>query len=396
MPTASPPDQVSCVIPSQRALFDLPDDVAYLNCAYMAPQLRAVTAAGRAAVVAKAQPWTIAPADFFTGPQQVREAFAALIGGDADGVAIVPSVSYAMATAAVNLPVGPGDRIVVLAEQFPANVYPWRALAARRGAGITTVVRPADDDWTGAVGATIDGRTAVVAVPHCHWTDGGLLDLGEVRAACDAVGAALVIDATQSLGAIPLTVDGGTGSARPDVLVSAGYKWLLGPYSLGFAWYAPHLRDGVPIEESWSARAGSEHFAGLVDYADGYQPGARRYDVGEVANFVLLPMALAALTQISDWGIDRIALTLRQRTDAIVGRAAELGLTAAPRDLRAPHLLGLRLPPGIDPGVVAAALAARGVHVSVRGRSVRVSPHLWTTQTDLDRLHDALATAIRA
>jgi selenocysteine lyase/cysteine desulfurase len=378
---------VTAPLGPQRHLFAIPDDVAYLNCAYMAPQLRSVTAAGQAAVARKGEPWTIAPGDFFAGPEGLRAAFSELVGLDADGVALVPSVSYGAGVAAANLPVDAGQAVVVLGEQFPANVYPWRALAARREAALRTVARPDDDDWTTPLLAAIDAQTAIVAVPHCHWTDGGLVDLVAVRAACDAVGAALVVDASQSLGALPLT-------ARPDVLLSVGYKWLLGPYSLGYAWFAPHLRDGVPLEETWYARAGSEDFAGLTDYVDEYQPGSRRYDVGEVANFALVPMAHAALDQLIAWGTDRIAATLRERTDDIVARAAAHGLGAAPRDRRAPHLLGLRLPASADPRTVATALADRGVHVSVRGRSVRVSPHLWTTDSDVDRLDAGLASAL--
>ncbi len=374
----------------QRQLFDIPDDVTYLNGAYMSPQLRSVTAVGEAAVAAKAHPWRIAPADFFTGPDALRAAFASLIGGDVDGVALVPSASYGIGTAAANVPIGAGQHIVLLAEEFPSNVYPWWSAAERHDAAVVSVPRPADDDWTAALLATIDQGTAVVAIPHCHWTDGGLVDLVAVRGACDAIGAALVLDASQSLGALPLDV----AEVRPDVLVSVGYKWLLGPYSLSYAWFAPHLRDGVPLEEGWVARAGSQDFAGLVDYTNDYQPGARRYDVGEVANFALVPMAATALGQIAEWGIDRIAATLRHRTDAIVERAGELGLIAAPRHLRAPHLLGLRLPQGAEARAVAAALAARGIHVSVRGASVRVSPHLWTTDADLDRFHKGLAAAL--
>jgi selenocysteine lyase/cysteine desulfurase len=374
----------------QRHLFDIPDEVAYLNCAYMSPSPRAVTEAGRAAAAGKAHPWTVRPSAFFDAPERLRGTFAALVGGDADGVALVPSVSYALAAAGRNLAVEPGQRLLVLAEQFPSNVYPWRRLAAETGAEVATVPRRPDDDWTAGLLCAIDERTAVVAVPHCHWTDGTLVDLVAVRTACDAVGAAVVVDATQSLGALPLDV----GAVRPDLLVAAGYKWLLGPYSLGYAWFAPHLRDGVPLEEGWCARAGSDDFAGLVDYRDDYQPGARRFDVGEVANFMLVPMAQAALDQIAAWGVADIAASLRPVTDGIVDRVAGFGVTAPPPERRAGHLVGLRLPAAADPSSLAAALARRDVHVSVRGRSVRISPHLWTTAADVERFLAALEAAL--
>jgi selenocysteine lyase/cysteine desulfurase len=376
------------VLPSQRALFDIPDGVAYLNCAQMSPQLRSVTAAGNQAVERKARPWTIrAPDDFFEGPERLRAAFAALIGADADGVAVVPSVSYAMSVAAANLAFGPGRTVVVLEDQFPSNLYVWRELAKRCGGAVVTVPRPPDGNWTPALLGAIDERTAIAALPNCHWTDGGLVDLAAARAATHAVGAALVVDATQSLGALPLDV----GALQPDLMVSAGYKWLLGPYSLSLAWFAPRLREGAPLEENWRNRAGSEDFAGLVDYADGYQPGARRYDMGEASQFVLAPMLLAALAQIAEWTPAAIQATIRVLTDRLVERAAPLGLTAPA--VRAGHLLGLRAGRGFAPDLPA-RLAAGSVHVSVRGDAVRVSPHLHNDPADIDRLIEVLATAV--
>lgn len=375
-------------LPSQRHLFDLDDGVTYLNCAQMSPQLRSVTAAGIAAVERKARPWSIrAPEDFFEGPERLRTAFAGLIGADADGVAVVPAVSYGVAIAAANLPFGAGRRVVVLTDQFPSNLYAWHELARRRDGSVVAVDRPPDGDWTPGLLAAIDERTAIVAVPNCHWTDGSLVDLAAVRAAATAVGAALVVDATQSLGALPLDV----GALAPDLVISGGYKWLLGPYSLSLAWFAPGLRDGTPLEENWRNRAGSEDFRGLTDYAEGYQPGARRYDVGESSHFVLAPMLLASLAQIAEWTPAAVQATIRVLTDRLVERTAPLGFRAAA--VRAGHLVGMRARSGVAPDLPA-RLAAAGVYVSVRGDAVRVSPHVYNDAADIDRLVEVLATAV--
>jgi selenocysteine lyase/cysteine desulfurase len=374
-----------------RAEFDVPDGVAYLNCAYMSPLPRAVREAGAAAVARKARPWEIAPADFFTDAERLRALAARLLGGDAEGVAIVPSVSYAMAAVAGNLRVGAGERILVIDEEFPSNVYPWRALAGRTGAEVATVARPADGDWTAAVLAALDERVAVVAAPNCHWTDGGLIDLVRVGAAAREAGAALVVDATQSLGALPLDV----AVVRPDAVVAAAYKWLLGPYSMALLHLAPALRDGRPLEEGWIARRGSEDFSGLVDYRDDYQPGARRFDVGERSNFALLPMAVAALELILRWGVERIAAAIAPLTDLVEETAAALGLGVPPAGSRAGHMTRPR-PAGPPPAGLAAALADAGVHVSVRGRSLRVSPHVYNTPDDVARLGLALERALAA
>lgn len=373
-------------LPSQRHLFELPDSVTYLNCAYMSPQLRSVRAAGEAALAVKAQPWRLKPEDFFTHSESLRGLFGRLVGADADGVALVPSVSYGMAVAAANLRVREGQRLVVLADEFPSNLYPWRELARRTRSEVVTVARPEDGDWTRAVLAQVDERCALVAVPHCHWTDGSWLDLVRVGTRAREVGAALAVDGTQSVGALPLDV----GAVRPDFLVAAGYKWLMGPYSVGYLYVAPQHREGVPVEQGWILRQGSEDFSRLVDYRDAYQPGARRFDVGERSNFQLVPMAQAALGQLLAWGVEDIQRTLRALTERIARGATALQLEVAPEGHRAGHLIGLRRRGGYAP-VVAQRLAAQDIHVSVRGENLRVSPHLYNTPEDVDRLLAALA-----
>lgn len=374
---------------SQRGLFEIPDEVAYLNCAYMSPLLRAVREAGEAGVARKSQPWRLHPSDFFAEAETARALFGQLIGADAEGVAIVPAASYGVGVAAANLPVRARQRIVLLAEQFPSNVYPWRSLSERAGAEIVTIARPPDLDWTRAVLEAIDERAAVVAVPQCHWTDGGLIELARVGEQARAAGAALVVDATQSAGAYPLDVS----QIQPDFLVAATYKWLLGPYSLGFLYAAPQHRAGQPLEFNWVTRAGSEDFSSLVDYHDDYQAGARRYDVGERSNFALMPMAITALRQLLDWGVENIQETVRDLSGQIEREAKRLGLDPVPGERRAGHLLGIRSPRPLPPDLPS-KLAAEHVYVSMRGQSIRVSPHVYNTQTDIERLMNVLARAV--
>jgi selenocysteine lyase/cysteine desulfurase len=249
-----------------------------------------------------------------------------------------------------------------------------------------TVTRPTDHDWTSAVLRRLDENTAVTALPNCHWTDGSLLDLPRVGEHAREVGAALVVDAIQSLGAHPFDVR----EVRPDFLVASAYKWLLGPYGVGFLYADEGWREGEPIEHNWINRRGSEDFSGLVSYEDAFQPGARRYDVGERANFALLPIANEALRRILDWGVENVSETIGGLTDLIEEEARERGIEAVPKESRARHMIGLKLG-SPAPGNLAARLAAQGVYVSVRGESVRVSPHLYNTERDVERLFAALA-----
>ena len=378
-------------LPNQRHLFDIPDDVAYLNCAYMSPLPRRVTEAGRRAVARKARPWEITPPDFFSEVAEARRRFATLLGGSAreDDVAIVPAASYGMAVACANVPLARGQTVLLLDEEFPSTILPWRERARDAGATALLLPRPADDDWTRVILEAIDRRTAVAALPALHWTDGALIDLVQVAARLREVGAALVVDATQSLGALSLDLD----AIQPDFLVAAAYKWLLGPYSLGFLYVAPRHQQGRPIEHNWITRLGSEDFTALSNYAGDLQhhPGARRFDVGETSNFALMPMAIEALGLLLEWGVPRISETIGTLTGPLVKRATELGLEAVPPALRAPHYIGLRFPGGV-PRELPQRLAAERVYVSVRARgALRVAPHVYNTEADIDRLIQAIA-----
>jgi selenocysteine lyase/cysteine desulfurase len=363
-----------------RQDFDVPPDIAYFNTASLSPSLRVVLDAGRGALARRSRPWDIHSADWFTDVDRVRELYGRLIGADGDSIAIVPATSYGMAVAARNLRLAPGSTVLVLAEEYPSGIYTWRAA----GANLLTVTRQPGQTWTEAILDALDERVAVVSVPNVHWTDGSLIDLTVVARRAREVGARLVVDASQSAGAVPFDV----GELRPDFLVTVGYKWLLGPFGVGYLYVAPEHRDGVPVEQNWIGRAGSEDFARLVDYRDDYQPGARRFDVGERTKFELMPMAIAALTQVSGWGVDRIAADLAVVTRRIAEGAAAYGFepTADPTG----HMLGLRVPERLISSVLPALEQAR-CYAAFRGDSLRISPHLHTNDEDVTRLLDTLA-----
>ncbi|MBC8442164.1 MAG: aminotransferase class V-fold PLP-dependent enzyme [Deltaproteobacteria bacterium] len=373
------------MIPNQRALFSIPDNITYLNCAYTSPLMKTAEIIGKKAISAKGLPWNITPPDFFKTIETVRGMFAQLIHTSGENIAIIPAVSYGIALAAKNLPVSPGQEIVVLEDQFPSNIYSWKRVANEKKGQIQTVKRPLDYDWTSAVIKTIDTKTAIVAVPNCHWTDGTLLDLIQIGTACRDCGAALVIDGTQSLGAMPFSIE----EVRPDFVVTTAHKWLLGPYSLGFCYIAPEWQNGIPLEENWLNRAGSEDFSRLVDYRDEYQPGARRFDVGGASNFFLSPIAEVALKQLLYWNIHNIAETIRVKTDRIAQEAESRGFKVPPKSMRAPHLIGITLPKGIPDNLIK-KLSSEQIFVSSRGQSIRIAPHLYNTDKDLTRLFDAL------
>lgn len=365
----------------QRDLFEIPREVAYLNCASFSPIPRPVRLAGEAGAAIKAQPWRIdqtgAPAE------RVRAAAAALIGAGAGDLALVGSVSHAIETAARNLPIPPRARILHLAREHPSNVLPWRRAAAAAPGAVLEAVEPAPGEtWTEAVLAAIArpgaAPLAVAALSPLHWTDGARVDLDRIAPALRAAGAALVVDATQAVGAMDLDL----ALWQPDFLAFPTYKWLLGPYNLAFLYAAPHRQGGTPVEPNGHNTA-----------PDGtHAPGARRYDMGERNNLVALPMAEVALGLVAGWGVPAVAARLGWATGLLAEAAASLGLPA-PEGPRVGHILGLRIPGGMPPGLVP-ALAARGIHAADRQGVLRLGPHLHTDEADIARFATGLREAL--
>ena len=373
------------MIPNQRHKFNMPETIAYLNCAYMSPLMDSVRAAMLAGVESKGRPWHYKPADFFSPSEEFRKLAARVIHGRPDTIAIIPSVSYGMQIAANNLPLSQDGEILVLAEQFPSNIYPWREKVKTGGGHIHTLARPDDNDWTQVVLGAIGPRTEIVALPATHWADGAYLDLEVIGKAARSAGAALVLDLTQSLGAMPFDVN----KVQPDFMVAACYKWLMGPYTSAMLYIAPKWHEGVPLEHTWMGRLGAEDFSNLLNYQDEFQPGARRFDMGEKSSPAQLNGAIAALTQVLDWGVENISTTLGARNTILAEQARDMGYVVAPDHLRSPHFLGLGFPKGIPDGF-ADTLAAKNIYVSVRGSSVRVTPHLYNTDGDMQRFMDIL------
>jgi selenocysteine lyase/cysteine desulfurase len=377
----------------RRDLFAVPDDVAYFNAASMAPVLRASLAAGEAALARRAAPWDFRTADWFDESERLRALAGGLFGGDTEGVALVPATSYGMAIAAANLRdrVDEGRAILVLDGEYPSGVNTWRRLAAETGAPIVTATRVGGGSWADAVLGVIDERVGIVSAPGAHWTDGARVDLVRLGERARAVGAALVVDASQTLGAVPFPLD----AVRPDLVVAVGYKWLLGPVGRSYLWVAPHLRDGRPLEENWIVRAGADDFAALADYTDEYMPGARRFDQGQRTLPEVTPMAVAALEQVLAWRPERIGAALAGVTGEVVARLGERGLApTVPEAERSPHIVGFPVPAAARAGVLG-ILEARGCFVSLRGTSLRIAPHLHVTPDDVDRLVAAVDVALR-
>ncbi len=379
-------------LPSQRHLFDIPDEIAYFNCAYTSPLLKESRDRLHIGVNSKSYPWEITVNDFFDNAEIIRSLASIIFGGDADGYAVVPSASYGISTAAraVETILQPGDIILVIEEAFPSNYLPWERTAGETNANIIIVPTPFDGNWTNAILERIIKGVKVVAVPNCHWTNGAFIDLKIIGQACRSIEAMLVVDATQSLGAMPLSIE----DVKPDFLVAAGYKWLLCPYGFSLLYVSEFWREARPLEETWIARDNAKDFTALAKYSKNYMSGARRFEVGEKCTPTLLPGAIAAFERIKEWGVDSIAKTLMKMNEKISIHIENLGFELLNISQRSPHMFGAQLPKRFE-GNLISELKKRKIFISQRGNAVRFAPHLYVNNRDIDRLLDVLNEIIQ-
>ena len=371
----------------QRPLFDLPEEIAYLNCAYMSPLLLSVTETGIQNIHKKARPFEIFPDDFFKYQEMVKRNFARLVNiSNWERVAIIPSASYGVATVCRNLKMTAGQEILVASEQFPSNYYSWERKASECGGSLQIVdIRGLGSSPARAnelILESISERTAAVALSHVHWADGLLYDLETIRRRTREVGAILVLDGTQSVGALPFDA----ALIEPDALICAGYKWLMGPYSLGCAYYGSYFDDGEPLEENWINRRHSENFAGLVDYESDYRPFASRYSVGESSNFILASMLNHAIEQLLNWGVGEIQDYCKKVSAGFVEQVKDRGGLVLEEEHRCGHLFGVRIPGQANLEALRNHCLEEKVFVSIRGDAVRISPHVYNTEEDFARL----------
>ena len=378
------------VLANQKHLFDIPEGIIYMNCAAQSPCLAISAKAGHRGVERKFHPWDPDRANVAPEKHACRDLFGRLVGATGEDVAITYSTSYAVAAAARNLVVDKGQEILVLEGQFSSNYYAWLKVAERDGGRIRVVARPGDFDWTSAVLEAIGQETGLVTLPNCHWTDGSLVDLARIGPACRERGIPLVVDATQSIGAMASEVT----AIQPDYMIASAYKWLLCPDMMAFMYVAPHRQNGEPVEDNHQGRGNAPSMEYSPGYSDEYAPGARRFDMGAADSMIHLPMSKTALERITDWGPAEIQATLRALTDRIAERAEAVGLMVPPPTRRVGHFIGLWPDKPLPDGLVN-NLKASGIYVSLRGGAIRVSPYLFNDASDVDALFDALEPALR-
>ena len=372
------------MLPSQRALFDVPREICYLNAASWSPIPLAVQEAGCAGAARKSRPWQLDTAFAARQHDRARATAARLINADPHNVALIPSVSYGVATAAKLMTVPAGSRVLLLEDDHASPVLEWTSRAETSGFTAEAVRRPADGDWTEAVLAAIarpgGPPIALASISSVHWCDGAIVDLARIAPTLRSEGARLLVDATQSAGVLPLDVT----AIDPDFVVFPTYKWLLGPYGRAFLYVAKRHQDGIPLEQAAHGRRAvrAEQPRYMADTA--YHDDARRFDMGERDHLISLEMATVGIEMMSAWGAGAVSQRLEMLTTALAAGLQDPDLRLSEPRHRAPHILSLGFRNGMPPGLVE-ALASEEVHVAPRVGRLRISPHVYNDEDDIDR-----------
>jgi len=381
----------------QKHLFDIPEDITYLNTAAQSPSTKLSTEAGIKGILQKSQPQTIVGSDYFEPVDELRQLFAKVIDcDDYQRIATAPSVSYGLANVANNIKLKKDDEILVIEEQFPSNIYIWKKLAKTYNAQIVTVKAPLQKEnqgkqWNKDILEAINSKTAVIAMGHIHWSNGILFDLKSIRKKSREHNALMIIDGSQSVGAVPFSIK----DIQPDALVCAGYKWLFGPYGCAYSYFSPYFDNGVPIEENWSNRQGSDKFAGLTQYQPNYRPLASRYTVGESGSFIHVKMQIEALKQVLQWDPEKIQEYCKEISCQAVNKLKELGCNITEHNERTHHLFGVQIPEALDIKTLKKTLKERNIFVSFRGNYIRISCHYYNTKDDFDALVSCMSSLLQ-
>ena len=373
----------------QREKFLLQRKTAYINCAYMSPIPKKVEKAGIRGIKAKRKPHLLPQESFFKDSSTARKLFADLINcNEPNRVVIMPSVSYGIATIIKNLKRKKGN-VVLTARQFPSNVYGWKTLE-KEGVTLRLIERPmseqAGEDWNEEILNAITDDTIAVTIGNVHWADGTIFDLEAIRRKTLSHGSLLIIDGTQSIGALPFDLQ----SVKADAVITAAYKWMMGPYGLTFGYFGAYFDHGIPLEDNWINRKGSEDFSSLIEYSDEYREGSLRYEMGERSNFALLPMGIEGIKLVRHWQPSEVQSYCDQLLKAHADEIKELGFDFDTGKYQSKHLLGIQCPDHLDVMNLKKSLKRNRVSISIRGTKLRVSPNVYNDDRDIRKLLKSL------
>ena len=338
--------------------------------------------------IKRAEPFRLGPDDYFPVHERARERAARLIGARPQEIALMTNTSHGVNLAARALPLAPGDVILSTHGEFPANVYPWMAVARARQAEHRLL--PLAGDWPDEAALMhaieTDPRVKVVALSWVSFWSGHRFDLAAIGAACRRRGIYFVVDAIQGLG--PLTLD--VRAANVDVLACGAQKWLLSPWGTGFAYVREELIAKLePGEVGWMAQSSSGDFGKFLDYDERWHDDARRFEVItlDFVNFLAMAESIGLFLDLGPATIEAHVQSLGDRAVAFADAHRSVTLVTPREASRRAGVLSFRTR---DVAASSERLKVARVTHTVREGCVRLAPHFYNTAEELDRAMELL------
>jgi cysteine desulfurase / selenocysteine lyase len=368
------------------------EEATYLNVAGQSPMPKVAVRAVQAAIEWKKFPQRIPDTAFFDVPNRLRVSIAKLIGAQPADIALTSGASTGMSAVAYGLKWSPGDEILTATREFPLQYSTWKPMEEREGLKLN-IVSPRERFLTADdVIAALTPKTRLVSISLVRFDNGVLLDAARIAAACHAQGALLLLDASQACGAVPIDV----GAMGVDFLVSAGYKFLLGPFGTGFFWAKPeHVANMRPGPFYWMASKGIDHNFASMDFANPTAaPSGKRWDAAETANYFNHAALDAAVEFVLQAGPETIAAHNRNLIELLYERLPkDRCVPTSPLDAadRGPYACFAARAPE-KTAALYDRLRKENIIVSLREGNIRVSPYLFNTERDIDRLISVITT----
>lgn len=373
-----------------RALFPSAEEYIHLNHAGISPlNVRTVEAMQAYNERCLQAPFTEIFPSVTQTLRDLRQRFASLINARSiDEIVLQPNTATGISNAALSLPLQPGDNVLVLDGDYPANIYPWMNLASR---GVLTKFVPARDGGLDldTLVSRIDSHTRVIALSTVQFASGFRNDLVSVGQICRERGIFFSVDCIQSLGALPFDVR----EVGADFVACGSQKWLLGPIGSGFLFVRqellPQLRTGGYVGASSVVDA-----MNFLDYNFTLLPTAERFNPGSQNICGALGLH-ASVSLIQEIGVEQIAervlMLAGLAIEELRARGIETGGSAA-----AERRSGIVIAKVGNPAEVAARLVEARIVAIPRGRGIRFAPHFYNTEDEIRRACAVLAKAAAA
>ena len=366
----------------------LAGDQIFLNHASTGPLPQRAVERIQELTALRARPWHYTVEMQFGELANARVKCARLIGADPREIALMVNTSYGLNLAARALPFTHGDIVITSDREYPSNVYPWMELEVARGVKLERIpcagVLPDEE----AILAALDRpRVRCVVLSWVSFATGYRIDIERIGRACRERDIWFVLDAIQGVGAAPLDVR----SAPVDVVACGAQKWLLAPWGSGFVWLRPDLVESLrPVDVSWMATRCSDDFTRLTDYDFTYRENARRFEV------ITLPYQdFAGLNESLDVFLEVGLETVYERVERLTGRIVDWALGRSDVRLVTPperqRRAGIVAVAPRDPVAASERLTTAGVIHSLREGAIRLSPHFYNTEEEIDRALHLLA-----